>query len=153
MITYYISESRERNRLLINDCYFLITGRSGFMTGGARTDLRSPIPDPEDQKILELRQMGLLPQVDTNIYNPNTNIKDNQEETTMATEMTKEEMERKLAEIKSAANEKASSIPKPVKYAAAAGAGVGLGYAAHKILHKGGDKAAEQVANLVSKLF
>ena len=123
------------------------------MAGGARTDLRSPIPDPEDQKILELRQMGLLPQVDTNIYNPNTNIKDNQEETTMATEMTKEEMERKLAEIKSAANEKASSIPKPVKYAAAAGAGVGLGYAAHKILHKGGDKAAEQVANLVSKLF
>ena len=123
------------------------------MTGGARTDLRSPIPDPEDQKILELRQMGLLPQVDTNIYNPNTNIKDNQEETTMATEMTKEEMERKLAEIKSAANEKASSIPKPVKYAAAAGAGVGLGYAAHKILHKGGDKAAEQVANLVFKLF
>ena len=123
------------------------------MAGGAHTDLRSPIPDPEDQKILELRQMGLLPQVDTNIYNPNTNIKDNQEETTMATEMTKEEMERKLAEIKSAANEKASSIPKPVKYAAAAGAGVGLGYAAHKILHKGGDKAAEQVANLVSKFF
>lgn len=123
------------------------------MAGGARTDLTSPIPDPEDQKILELRQMGLLPQVDTNIYNPNTNIEDNQEETTMATEMTKEEMERKLAEIKSAANEKASSIPKPVKYAAAAGAGVGLGYAAHKILHKGGDKAAEQVANLVSKFF
>ena len=80
------------------------------------------------------------------------NIEDNQEETIMA-EMTKEEMERKLAEIKSAANEKASSIPKPVKYAAAAGAGVGLGYAAHKILHKGGDKAAEQVANLVSKFF
>ena len=120
------------------------------MAGGARTDLRSPIPDPEDQKILELRQMGLLPQVDTNIYNPNTN--NNQEETIMA-EMTKEEMEKKLAEIKSAANEKASSIPKPVKYAAAAGAGVGLGYAAHKILHKGGDKAAEQVANLVSKFF
>ena len=107
------------------------------MTGGARTDLTSPIPDPEDQKILELRQMGLLPQVDTNIYNPNT----------------KEEMERKLAEVKAAAGEKASSIPKPVKYAAAAGAGVGLGYAAHKILHKGGDKAAEQVANLVSKFF
>lgn len=123
------------------------------MAGGARTDLRSPIPDPEDQKILELRQMGLLPQVDVVNDNPNTNIKDNQEETTMATEMTKEEMEHKLAEIKSAANEKASSIPKPVKYAAAAGAGVGLGYAAHKILHKGGDKAAEQVANLVSKFF
>lgn len=121
------------------------------MAGGARTDLTSPIPDPEDQKILELRQMGLLPQVDTN-NNPNTNIKDNQEEITMS-EMTKEEMEKKLAEIKSAANEKASSIPKPVKYAAAAGAGVGLGYAAHKILHKGGDKAAEQVANLVSKFF
>ena len=152
MITYYINESRERNRLLINNCYFLITGRSGIMAGGARTDLRSPIPDPEDQKILELRQMGLLPQVDTINDNPNTNIKDNQEETIMA-EMTKEEMERKLAEIKSAANEKASSIPKPVKYAAAAGAGVGLGYAAHKILHKGGDKAAEQVANLVSKFF
>ena len=49
------------------------------MAGGARTDLRSPIPDPEDQKILELRQMGLLPQVDTINYNPNTNIKDNQE--------------------------------------------------------------------------
>ena len=123
------------------------------MAGGARTDLRSPIPDPEDQKILELRQMGLLPQVDTNIYNPNTKEEEKQEETTMATEMTKDEMERKLAEIKSAANEKASSIPKPVKYAAAAGAGVGLGYAAHKILHKGGDKAAEQVANLVSKFF
>lgn len=122
------------------------------MAGGARTDLTSPIPDPEDQKILELRQMGLLPQVDTNIYNPNTNIENNQEETIMS-EMTKEEMEKKLAEIKSAANEKASSIPKPVKYAAAAGAGVGLGYAAHKILHKGGDKAAEQVANLVSKFF
>lgn len=123
------------------------------MSGGARTDLTSPIPDPEDQKILELRQMGLLPQVDT-INNPNTNIKEEkQEETTMATEMTKEEMERKLAEIKTAAGEKASSIPKPVKYAAAAGAGVGLGYAAHKILHKGGDKAAEQVANLVSKFF
>ena len=122
------------------------------MTGGARTDLTSPIPDPEDQKILELRQMGLLPQVDTVNDNPNNNIEDNQEETIMA-EMTKEEMERKLAEIKSAANEKASSIPKPVKYAAAAGAGVGLGYAAHKILHKGGDKAAEQVANLVSKFF
>lgn len=122
------------------------------MTGGARTDLRSPIPDPEDQKILELRQMGLLPQVDT-INNPNNITKeDKQEETTMS-EMTKDEMERKLAEIKSAANEKASSIPKPVKYAAAAGAGVGLGYAAHKILHKGGDKAAEQVANLVSKFF
>ena len=122
------------------------------MTGGARTDLTQPIPDPEDQKILELRQMGLLPQVDTVNDNPNNNIEDNQEETIMA-EMTKEEMERKLAEIKSAANEKASSIPKPVKYAAAAGAGVGLGYAAHKILHKGGDKAAEQVANLVSKFF
>ena len=122
------------------------------MTGGAHTDLRSPIPDPEDQKILELRQMGLLPQINTNDYNPNTNIKDNQEEITMS-EMTKEEMERKLAEVKAAAGEKASSIPKPVKYAAAAGAGVGLGYAAHKILHKGGDKAAEQVANLVSKFF
>lgn len=119
------------------------------MAGGARTDLRSPIPDPEDQKILELRQMGLLPQVDTVNDNPNTN---NQEETTMS-EMTKEEMERKLAEVKAAAGEKASSIPKPVKYAAAAGAGVGLGYAAHKLLHKGGDKAAEQVANLVSKFF
>ena len=122
------------------------------MTGGARTDLRSPIPDPEDQKILELRKMGLLPQVDTVNDNPNNNIEDNQEEITMS-EMTKEEMEKKLAEIKSAAGEKASSIPKPVKYAAAAGAGVGLGYAAHKILHKGGDKAAEQVANLVSKFF
>ena len=122
------------------------------MTGGAHTDLRSPIPDPEDQKILELRQMGLLPQINTNDYNPNTNIKDNQEEITMS-EMTKEEMERKLAEVKAAAGEKASSIPKPVKYAAAAGAGVGLGYAAHKILHKGGDKAAEQVVNLVSKFF
>lgn len=150
MITYYINESRERNRLLINDCYFLITGRGGIMAGGARTDLTSPIPDPEDQKILELRQMGLLPQINTVNDNPNTN--NNQEETIMA-EMTKEEMEKKLAEIKSAANEKASSIPKPVKYAAAAGAGVGLGYAAHKILHKGGDKAAEQVANLVSKFF
>lgn len=150
MITYYINESRERNRLLINDCYFLITGRSGIMAGGARTDLTSPIPDPEDQKILELRQMGLLPQINTVNDNPNTN--NNQEETIMA-EMTKEEMERKLAEIKTAAGEKASSIPKPVKYAAAAGAGVGLGYAAHKILHKGGDKAAEQVANLVSKFF
>lgn len=122
------------------------------MTGGAHTDLRSPIPDPEDQKILELRQMGLLPQINTNDYNPNTNIKDNQEEITMS-EMTKEEMERKLAEVKAAAGEKANSIPKPVKYAAAAGAGVGLGYAAHKILHKGGDKAAEQVVNLVSKFF
>lgn len=120
------------------------------MTGGARTDLRSPIPDPEDQKILELRKMGLLPQVDT-INNPNTKEEEKQEETIM--EMTKEEMERKLAEVKAAAGEKASSIPKPVKYAAAAGAGVGLGYAAHKILHKGGDKAAEQVANLVSKFF
>ena len=68
-------------------------------------------------------------------------------------EMTKEEMEKKLAEVKAMAGEKASSIPKPVKYAAAAGAGVGLGYAAHKILHKGGDKTAEQVANLVSKFF
>ena len=68
-------------------------------------------------------------------------------------EMTKEELNQKLAEIKTAANEKATSIPKPVKYAAAAGAGVGLGYAAHKLLHKGGDKAAEQVANLVSKFF
>ena len=122
------------------------------MAGGARTDLRSPIPDPEDQKILELRQMGLLPQVDT-ITNPNNNIKDDKQEETIMSEMTKEEMEKKLTEIKSAANEKASSIPKPVKYAAAAGAGVGLGYAAHKILHKGGDKAAEQVANLVSKFF
>ena len=123
------------------------------MAGGAHTDLRSPIPDPEDQKILELRQMGLLPQVDTNDYNPNNNIKDDKQEETIMSEMTKEEMEKKLAEIKTAANEKASSIPKPVKYAAAAGAGVGLGYAAHKILHKGGDKAAEQVANLVSKFF
>ena len=122
------------------------------MAGGARTDLRSPIPDPEDQKILELRQMGLLPQINTVNDNPNTNIKDNQEETIMA-EMTKEELNQKLAEIKTAANEKATSIPKPVKYAAAAGAGVGLGYAAHKLLHKGGDKAAEQVANLVSKFF
>ena len=122
------------------------------MTGGARTDLMSPIPDPEDQKILELRQMGLLPQVDTNDYNPNNNIEEKQEETIMA-EMTKEELNQKLAEIKTAANEKAISIPKPVKYAAAAGAGVGLGYAAHKLLHKGGDKAAEQVANLVSKFF
>lgn len=126
------------------------------MAGGARTDLTSPIPDPEDQKILELRQMGLLPQVNVVNDNPNTNTnieEEKQEEITMATEMTKEEMEKKLAEIKSAANEKASSIPKPVKYAAAAGAGVGLGYAAHKILHKGGDKAAEQVANIVSKFF
>ena len=125
------------------------------MAGGARTDLTSPIPDPEDQKILELRQMGLLPQINTVNDNPNTNTnieEEKQEEITMS-EMTKEEMEKKLAEIKSAANEKASSIPKPVKYAAAAGAGVGLGYAAHKILHKGGDKAAEQVANLVSKFF
>lgn len=122
------------------------------MTGGARTDLMSPIPDPEDQKILELRQMGLLPQVDTNDYNPNNSIEEKQEETIMA-EMTKEELNQKLAEIKTAANEKATSIPKPVKYAAAAGAGVGLGYAAHKLLHKGGDKAAEQVANLVSKFF
>lgn len=122
------------------------------MTGGARTDLTSPIPDPEDQKILELRQMGLLPQVDTNDYNPNNSIEEKQEETIMA-EMTKEELNQKLAEIKTAANEKATSIPKPVKYAAAAGAGVGLGYAAHKLLHKGGDKAAEQVANLVSKFF
>ena len=122
------------------------------MAGGAHTDLRSPIPDPEDQKILELRQMGLLPQVDT-INNPNINIKDDKQEETIMAEMTKEEMEKKLAEIKTAANEKATSIPKPVKYAAAAGAGVCLGYAAHKILHKGGDKAAEQVANLVSKFF
>ena len=122
------------------------------MAGGARTDLTSPIPDPEDQKILELRQMGLLPQVDT-INNPNNNIEEEKQEETIMAEMTKEEMERKLAEIKTAAGEKASSIPKPVKYAAAAGAGVGLGYAAHKILHKGGDKAAEQVANLVSKFF
>ena len=89
------------------------------MAGGARTDLRSPIPDPEDQKILELRQMGLLPQVDIVNDNPNNNIKDNQEEITM--EMTKEEMEKKLSEIKAAAGEKTSSIPKPVKYAAAAG--------------------------------
>ena len=72
---------------------------------GARTDLTSPIPDPEDQKILELRKMGLLPQVDTNNDNPNTN--NNQEETIMATEMTKDEMEKKLAEIKAAAGEKA----------------------------------------------
>ena len=122
------------------------------MTGGARTDLTSPIPDMEDQKILELRKMGLLPQVDTNIYNPNTNIKEEkQEEITM--EMTKEEMEKKLAEVKAAAGEKTSSIPKPVKYAAAAGAGVGLGYAAHKILHGGGGEAAGQVANLVSKFL
>lgn len=120
------------------------------MAGGARTDLTSPIPDPEDQKILELRQMGLLPQINTVNDNPNTN--NNQEETIMS-EMTKEEMEKKLAEVKAMAGEKATSIPKPVKYAAAAGAGVGLGYAAHKILHKGGDKAAEQVANLVSKFF
>lgn len=122
------------------------------MAGGARTDLTSPIPDPEDQKILELRQMGLLPQVDTN-NNPNINIKDDKQEEITMSEMTKEEMEKKLAEVKAMAGEKASSIPKPVKYAAAAGAGVGLGYAAHKILHKGGDKAAEQVANLVSKFF
>ena len=121
------------------------------MTGGARTDLTSPIPDPEDQKILELRQMGLLPQVDTNIYNPNTKEVQNVQEETIMAEMTKEELNQKLAEVKAAAGEKASSIPKPVKYAAAAGAGVGLGYAAHKLLHKGGDKAAEQVANLVSK--
>ena len=123
------------------------------MAGGARTDLTSPIPDPEDQKILELRQMGLLPQINTNDYNPNNNIEEEKQEETIMAEMTKEEMERKLAEIKTAAGEKASSIPKPVKYAAAAGAGVGLGYAAHKILHKGGDKAAEQVVNLVSKFF
>lgn len=123
------------------------------MAGGARTDLTSPIPDPEDQKILELRQMGLLPQINTVNDNPNTNIEEEKQEEITMSEMTKEEMEKKLAEIKSAANEKASSIPKPVKYAAAAGAGVGLGYAAHKILHKGGDKAAEQVANLVSKFF
>ena len=123
------------------------------MTGGARTDLTSPIPDPEDQKILELRQMGLLPQVDTNIYNPNTKEVQNVQEETIMAEMTKEELNQKLAEVKAAAGEKASSIPKPVKYAAAAGAGVGLGYAAHKLLHKGGDKAAEQVANLVSKFF
>ena len=123
------------------------------MTGGARTDLTSPIPDPEDQKILELRQMGLLPQVDTINDNPNTKeVQNVQEEKNMA-EMTKEELNQKLAEVKAAAGEKASSIPKPVKYAAAAGAGVGLGYAAHKLLHKGGDKAAEQVANLVSKFF
>ena len=123
------------------------------MTGGARTDLTSPIPDPEDQKILELRKMGLLPQVDTVNNNPNTKEVQNVQEETIMAEMTKEELNQKLAEAKAAAGEKASSIPKPVKYAAAAGAGVGLGYAAHKILHKGGDKAAEQVANLVSKLF
>ena len=123
------------------------------MEGGARTDLRSPIPDPEDQKILELRQMGLLPQINTVNDNPNNNIKDDNQEETIMAEMTKEELNQKLAEIKTAANEKATSIPKPVKYAAAAGAGVGLGYAAHKLLHKGGDKAAEQVANLVSKFF
>ena len=123
------------------------------MTGGARTDLTSPIPDPEDQKILELRKMGLLPQVDTVNNNPNTKEVQNVQEETIMAEMTKEELNQKLAEVKAAAGEKASSIPKPVKYAAAAGAGVGLGYAAHKILHKGGDKAAEQVANLVSKLF
>lgn len=122
------------------------------MAGGAHTDLRSPIPDPEDQKILELRKMGLLPQVDTNDYNPNTKEVQNVQEEKIMAEMTKE-LNQKLAEIKTAAGEKASSIPKPVKYAAAAGAGVGLGYAAHKILHKGGDKAAEQVANLVSKFF
>ena len=46
------------------------------MTGGARTDLTSPIPDPEDQKILELRKMGLLPQVDTVNNNPNTNVEE-----------------------------------------------------------------------------
>ena len=123
------------------------------MTGGARTDLRSPIPDPEDQKILELRKMGLLPQVDTINDNPNTKEVQNVQEEKIMAEMTKEELNQKLAEVKAAAGEKASSIPKPVKYAAAAGAGVGLGYAAHKLLHKGGDKAAEQVANLVSKLF
>lgn len=123
------------------------------MAGGARTDLRSPIPDPEDQKILELRQMGLLPQVDVVNDNPNTKEVQNVQEEKIMAEMTKEELNQKLAEVKAAANEKASSIPKPVKYAAAAGAGVGLGYAAHKILHKGGDKAAEQVANLVSKFF
>ena len=123
------------------------------MTGGARTDLRSPIPDPEDQKILELRKMGLLPQVDTINDNPNTKEVQNVQEEKIMAEMTKEELNQKLAEVKAAAGEKASSIPKPVKYAAAAGAGVGLGYAAHKLLHKGGDKAAEQVANLVSKFF
>ena len=123
------------------------------MTGGARTDLTSPIPDPEDQKILELRQMGLLPQVDTINDNPNTKEVQNVQEEKIMAEMTKEELNQKLAEVKAAAGEKASSIPKPVKYAAAAGAGVGLGYAAHKLLHKGGDKAAEQVANLVSKFF
>lgn len=123
------------------------------MTGGARTDLTSPIPDPEDQKILELRQMGLLPQVDTINDNPNTKEVQNVQEEKIMAEMTKEELNQKLAEAKAAAGEKASSIPKPVKYAAAAGAGVGLGYAAHKLLHKGGDKAAEQVANLVSKFF
>lgn len=123
------------------------------MSGGARTDLTSPIPDPEDQKILELRQMGLLPQVDVVNDNPNTKEVQNVQEEKIMAEMTKEELNQKLAEVKAAANEKASSIPKPVKYAAAAGAGVGLGYAAHKILHKGGDKAAEQVANLVSKFF
>ena len=123
------------------------------MTGGARTDLTSPIPDPEDQKILELRKMGLLPQVDTVNDNPNTKEVQNVQEEKIMAEMTKEELNQKLAEVKAAAGEKASSIPKPVKYAAAAGAGVGLGYAAHKLLHKGGDKAAEQVANLVSKFF
>ena len=123
------------------------------MTGGARTDLTSPIPDPEDQKILELRQMGLLPQVDTINDNPNTKEVQNVQEEKIMAEMTKEELNQKLAEVKAAAGEKASSIPKPVKYAAAAGAGVGLGYAAHKLLHKGGDTAAEQVANLVSKFF
>ena len=123
------------------------------MAGGARTDLTSPIPDPEDQKILELRQMGLLPQVDAVNDNPNNKEVQNVQEETIMAEMTKDELNQKLAEIKTAANEKATSIPKPVKYAAAAGAGVGLGYAAHKILHKGGDKAAKQVANLVSKFF
>ena len=123
------------------------------MTGGARTDLTSPIPDPEDQKILELRKMGLLPQVDTVNDNPNTKEVQNVQEEKIMGEMTKEELNQKLAEVKAAAGEKASSIPKPVKYAAAAGAGVGLGYAAHKLLHKGGDKAAEQVANLVAKFF
>lgn len=121
---------------------------------GARTDLMSPIPDLEDQKILELRQMGLLPQINIE-NNPNTKeeVQDvqNQEETNMA-EMTKEQME-KLAELKATVNEKASSIPKPVKYVAAAGAGVGLGYAAHKILHKSGDKVAEEAANILAKFF
>lgn len=119
------------------------------MAGGARTDLTSPIPDPEDQKILELRKMGLLPQIDTINDNPKKE-EEKQEEITMS-EMNKEEMEKKLAEVKAAVGEKSSSIPKPVKYVAAAGAGAGLGYVAHKLLHKGGEKAVEEGARLISK--